>query len=171
MSERQTSGCVLNPERKIISKAEAGRLSRKLREVGEKIVFTNGCFDIIHAGHAAYLLEARKLGDFLFVGLNSDSSVRRIKGEKRPIVPEKERRLVLASFAFVDRVTVFAQDTPYELIKEIKPHVLVKGEDWNIEDIAGGDLVIGYGGEVKTVPLLKGLSSSKIIERIIESHL
>lgn len=170
MLERQTSRSILNPESKIISSGEAGELSRSLKKEGNKIVFTNGCFDLIHAGHATYLLAARKLGDSLFVGMNSDSSVKRIKGERRPIVPEKERAIVLASFGFVDHVVLFNEDTPFELIKIIEPDILVKGEDWSVEDIVGRDLVIRLGGEVKAVPLVKGLSSSRMIERIIESY-
>ncbi len=170
MPERQTSGSILNPRMKVITGDQAGELSRTLKREGKKTVFTNGCFDLIHAGHATYLLSARQLGDFLFVGVNSDSSVKRIKGEKRPVVPENERILLLASFVFVDRVILFDEDTPYELIKAIRPDILVKGEDWKVEEIVGRDLVVSSGGEVKTVPLVEGLSSTKIIEKIIKNH-
>lgn len=170
MPERQTPRSLLSPDRKIITCDEAGILSDRLKKEGKKVVFTNGVFDIIHAGHAAYLMEARKLGDFLFVGINSDSSVRRIKGERRPIVREQERTYLMASFFFVDRVTMFQEDTPLELISAIEPDILVKGEDWEPDEIVGGNLVLAQGGEVKRVPLVEGLSTSKIIEKIVKAY-
>jgi rfaE bifunctional protein nucleotidyltransferase chain/domain len=132
----------------------------------KRIVFTNGCFDLLHAGHVDYLEKARSLGDLLVVGMNSDSSVRRIKGEKRPILPESFRARVLSSLKPVDYVVIFHEDTPYELIKAIRPDVLVKGGDWDVERIVGKDIVESYGGRVVTIPFEYDISTTKIIERI-----
>ena len=131
-----------------------------------KTVFTNGCFDIIHAGHVKYLREARKLGDRLVVGLNSDESVRRLKGDSRPVNPLKDRIDVLSAFEFVDEVIPFEEDTPYELIKKVRPDILVKGGDYEIKDIVGADLVRSWGGEVRTIPFVEGKSTTAIIEKI-----
>ncbi len=133
----------------------------------KKIVFTNGCFDIIHAGHVDYLEKAKALGDVLVVGMNSDNSIKRIKGEKRPIVPQEMRARVLASLKPVDYVVIFEEDTPLELIKRVKPHVLVKGGDWKLENIVGREFVESYGGVVKTIPFEYDISTSKIIEKVI----
>ncbi len=130
-----------------------------------KTVFTNGCFDIIHAGHIALLEQARSFGDKLIVGLNSDESVRSIKGPDRPINSESDRAFVLLGLSSVDEVKIFNQLTPEELIKEIKPDVLVKGGDWNVDEIIGAEFVKSIGGEVYSIPLKEGYSSSKIIER------
>ena len=134
-----------------------------LKRQGNKIVFTNGCFDLIHAGHVRYLGEAAKLGDILVIGLNSDSSVSAIK-PGRPIVPEQQRAEVLAALSSVDYVVFFSEETPYELIRELKPDVLVKGADWRDEDIVGNDLV----SEVRTIPFVEGISTSGIIKKIQE---
>ncbi|WP_456434336.1 D-glycero-beta-D-manno-heptose 1-phosphate adenylyltransferase [Thermosulfuriphilus sp.] len=136
------------------------------RRQGQRIVFTNGCFDILHAGHARYLNQARLLGDCLVVGLNSDASVRRLKGQGRPINPATDRALLLASLFFVDYVCIFSEDTPEKLIETIRPEILVKGADWPEEKIVGASLVKSYGGKVVRLPLLKGRSTSKIIRRI-----
>ncbi len=133
----------------------------------KKIVFTNGCFDIIHAGHVDYLEKTKALGDLLVVGMNSDDSIRRIKGEKRPIVPQEMRAKVLSSLKPVDYVVIFEEDTPLELIKKVKPHVLVKGGDWELERIVGREFVESYGGVVKTIPFEYDISTSKIIEKVI----
>ncbi len=133
----------------------------------KKIVFTNGCFDIIHAGHVDYLEKTKALGDVLVVGMNSDDSMRRIKGEKRPIVPQEMRAKVLSSLKPVDYVVIFEEDTPLELIKKVKPHVLVKGGDWELENIVGREFVESYGGVVKTIPFEYDISTSKIIEKVI----
>jgi rfaE bifunctional protein nucleotidyltransferase chain/domain len=130
------------------------------KAAGQKVVFTNGCFDIIHAGHVAYLREARALGDILVVGLNSDASVGLIK-PGRPLNNESQRAEVLSSLRMVDYVTLFDQDTPYELIKLLRPDVLVKGGDWRPEDIVGSDLV----PETKSLPFVEGISTTNIIER------
>jgi rfaE bifunctional protein nucleotidyltransferase chain/domain len=136
----------------------------------KKIVFTNGCFDILHAGHADYLNKAKSLGDILVVGINSDASVRRIKGEKRPILPQQMRAYLLDNLKPVDYVVIFEEDTPLELIKAIKPDVLVKGADWDLERIVGADFVLSYGGRVERIPFSFDISTSKVIERILDLY-
>ena len=136
----------------------------------KKIVFTNGCFDILHAGHADYLNKAKSMGDILVVGINSDASVRRIKGEKRPILPQQMRAYLLDSLKPVDYVVIFEEDTPLELIKAIKPDVLVKGADWDLERIVGADFVLSYGGRVERIPFSFDISTSKVVERILELY-
>ncbi len=133
----------------------------------KKIVFTNGCFDILHAGHADYLNKAKSLGDILVVGINSDASVRRIKGEKRPILPQQMRAYLLDNLKPVDYVVIFEEDTPLELIKAIKPDILVKGADWDLERIVGADFVLSYGGRVERIPFSFDISTSKVVERIL----
>lgn len=142
----------------------------KWKEEGKRIVFTNGCFDIIHAGHIDYLEKAKSLGDVLIVGLNSDLSIKRIKGEKRPIINEDLRKRVLEGLKAVDLVIIFEEDTPERLIKEIKPDVLVKGGDWSIDNIVGADFVKSYGGEVKRIDFIYDISTSKIIEKILNLY-
>ena len=136
-----------------------------LRSKGKKIVFTNGCFDILHVGHVDYLSKARRLGDVLVVGLNSESSVKKIKGKRRPINKESDRAKILSSLYFVDYVTSFNETTPENLIKKVRPDILVKGGDWKIEDIVGGSFVRSYGGKIKSIPFVKGYSTTSIIER------
>ncbi len=157
----------MNPKEKLLSREEACHLSRNAQEEGKSVVFTNGCFDILHWGHAAYLWHAKEKGDLLIVGLNSDASMKRLKGKKRPVNGQDARALLIASLFFVDGVVIFEEDTPYTLIEEINPHVLVKGDDWKVEDIVGYDLVTSRGGKVFTIPLVKGLSTSIIIEKIV----
>ena len=142
---------------------------RRWKESGEKIVFTNGCFDILHAGHIHLLTEAKNLGDRLFIGLNSDQSVQNLKGPDRPFNTEDARASVLESLSMVDEVTIFQEDTPHELVKEIIPHVLVKGGDYSIENVVGADTVRASGGKVVLIPILKGYSTSDIITRIRKS--
>ena len=142
---------------------------RHWKELGEKIVFTNGCFDILHAGHIHLLKEAKNLGDRLLIGLNSDQSVQNLKGPDRPLNPEYARASVLESLSMVDGVTIFQEDTPHELVKEIIPHVLVKGGDYSIENVVGADTVRASGGKVVLIPILKGYSTSDIITRIRKS--
>jgi len=151
---------------KIIDRNEVGSLIARWKNDDERIVFTNGCFDILHVGHLDYLEGARDLGDHLIVGLNTDDSVRRLKGPERPINDAYSRSRLLAALAFVDVVIFFDEDTPFELIDLIKPDILVKGDDYLTENIVGADIVIREGGEVKTLPFTKGYSSSSIIERI-----
>jgi rfaE bifunctional protein nucleotidyltransferase chain/domain len=136
----------------------------------KKIVFTNGCFDILHAGHVHYLNECKKLGDILIVGINSDGSVKRIKGEKRPILSLEYRAYILSNLCAVDYVIPFDEDTPYNLIKEIKPDILVKGGDWDINKIVGKDIVESYGGKVLTIPFKFDISTTKIVEKIIKTY-
>ncbi len=140
------------------------------RRKGKRVVFTNGCFDVIHAGHVDYLEKAKNLGDILVVGLNSDHSIRRIKGEKRPIIPQEMRAKVLSSLKPVDYVVIFEEDTPAKLIEAIKPDVLVKGGDWPLEKIVGKDFVESYGGKVLTIPFEYDISTSQIIEKIIKLY-
>jgi D-glycero-beta-D-manno-heptose 1-phosphate adenylyltransferase len=136
----------------------------------KKIVFTNGCFDLLHLGHIEYLTAAANLGAALVVGVNSDLSVRTIKGMHRPITDEHSRVMVLASLLFIDAVVMFDEETPYELIKVIRPDILVKGKDYHKKDIVGHDIVESNGGKVLTVELTKGYSTSKIEERILRLH-
>ncbi len=132
---------------------------------GKKIVFTNGCFDILHSGHVAYLNEAKKQGDFLIIGLNSDASVKRLKGENRPINKELDRKFVLENLKSVDCIQIFDEDTPLEVIMMIKPAVLVKGGDWKIDQIVGSDFVLENGGEVKSLIFKDGYSTTNIIKK------
>lgn len=134
------------------------------------VVFTNGCFDIVHPGHVDYLARARALGSCLVVGLNSDASVARLKGPTRPVNDQDSRALVLAAMECVDRVVIFTEDTPYELIGKVRPDVLVKGGDWSVDTIVGRDLVEARGGRVLSLPLLPGHSTTAIIDRILTLH-
>jgi rfaE bifunctional protein nucleotidyltransferase chain/domain len=141
-----------------------------LRAAGKKIVFTNGCFDLIHTGHTRYLTIARSFGDLLVVAVNSDASVRTIKGEKRPINSQQERAETLAALEAVDFVTVFDEPDPYKVISALQPDVLVKGGDWPIEKIIGGDIVQARGGTVVNVPYVEGASTTGIIEKILMKY-
>lgn len=142
----------------------------RLKQDCKRIVFTNGCFDIIHAGHIRYLKSAKDLGDILVVGLNSDESVRTIKGESRPIISQEERAEILSSIRPVDYVVIFNEPDPYKTIAAIKPDILIKGGDWAIEDIVGRDIVESYGGEVRTIPFVEGFSSSRIIGDVLNRY-
>lgn len=133
---------------------------------GKKIVFTNGCFDILHRGHVTYLNQAKSLGDLLVMGVNSDASVKRLKGPERPINQEQDRKFVLENLKAVDFVEIFTDDTPLELIKTIRPSVLVKGGDWTIDKIVGGKEVISWGGEVFSLSFVDGYSTTGIIQKI-----
>lgn len=135
----------------------------EVRNENHNVVFTNGCFDVLHRGHVTYLAAARDLGNCLVVGLNSDASVRRLKGESRPINNENDRALVLAALSFIDYIILFEEDTPKKLIEQVKPDILVKGGDYKIEDIVGADFVQKNGGKVLTIPFVDGYSSTKII--------
>ena len=137
---------------------------------GKKVVFTNGCFDLLHAGHVDYLRKAKELGDILVVALNSDESIRRIKGNSRPIVTFEERAFVMANLKPVDYVTMFDEDTPYELIKTIVPDYLVKGADWSDENIVGRDVVVNAGGEIKRIEFVVEQSTSNIIKTIVKNN-
>ena len=139
-----------------------------LQAMGKKIVFTNGCFDLIHTGHTRYLAKAKSFGDLLIVAVNSDSSVRMIKGEKRPINTQAERAETLAALESVDFVTIFDEPDPYKIISDLQPDVLVKGGDWPIEKIIGKDIVEARGGKVVNVPYVEGASTTGIIEKILK---
>ena len=148
------------------SLSEIKSLRKKFKEQKKKVVFTNGVFDLIHAGHVDYLTKAKALGDILIVGMNTDDSVRRIKGDKRPILNQDERAFLISSLKPVDYVTLFNEDTPKEIIDEIIPDILVKGADWSIDNIVGRKTVEKHGGEVKTIEFVNDQSTSKIIESI-----
>ena len=143
-------------------------IAKQCQEKKQRIVFTNGCFDILHFGHVSYLEEAKDCGDVLIVGLNSDASVKRLKGETRPINGELERAFVLCGLKSVDFVVIFDQDTPYDLIKLITPQVLVKGGDWKPEQIVGSEHVLNHGGEVKSLLFQAGFSTTNLIDKINE---
>lgn len=137
---------------------------------GLRLVFTNGCFDLLHPGHVDYLQRARALGDRLILGLNSDASVQRIKGDKRPIVSEMDRARVLSGLSCIEHIIIFDEDTPSELIRAVQPDVLVKGGDWPVERIVGRDIVTERGGDVLSIPVLPGYSTTGIIERICKRY-
>ena len=140
----------------------------RVKQEGKKVVFTNGCFDILHLGHIRYLYEAKKCGDYLVVGLNSDASVKIIKGENRPVISEQARAELLAALCFVDGVVLFDEEHPLALIRHLQPQVLVKGADWEEADIIGADLITKQGGEVIRIPLIPHCSTSDIIRRIAD---
>ncbi len=157
-------------QRKIKTLRELQPLLDILRASGKRVVFTNGCFDLIHTGHTRYLSVARSLGDLLVVGVNSDASVRALKGGKRPINGQNDRAETLAALESVDFVTIFEELDPYKVISALQPDVLVKGGDWPIEKIIGGDIVEARGGRVVNVPFVEGQSTTGIIEKIIKVH-
>jgi len=146
------------------------RVIPSLKKQGKKIVFTNGCFDLLHYGHAKYLEEAKNKGDILIVGVNSDASIRRIKGKKRPIVGEKCRLHLIAALESVDFAVLFKEDTPLNTIKKIRPDILIKGADWMKKEIVGADVIKGYGGKVSTIKLVKGLSTTNLIKIIAKKN-
>jgi len=152
------------------SLSELKKIRSKLKAEGKKVVFTNGVFDLIHAGHVDYLSKAKALGDILVVGLNSDDSVKRIKGDKRPILKQDERAFVLTNLKPVDYVVLFEEDTPEKLISEIIPDILVKGADWSVEKIVGKGIVEKHGGKVMNIEFVNNQSTSKIIELIVKRY-
>ena len=156
-------------EQKIRERGALARECARLRAAGKKIVFTNGAFDLLHAGHATYLEQARQLGDVLVVGLNTDASVRRYKGAKRPVVDEQNRARLLAALECVDFVTWFDEDEPKALIAELQPDVLVKAEDW-AHYVSGREIVEARGGKVVLAPMVKGLSTTALIEKIVKAY-
>ena len=151
---------------KIVSADHAAKMVQQWQQNKEKVVFTNGCFDIVHRGHVEYLAAAASKGQRLVLGLNTDASVSRIKGPTRPIVDEQSRAIVLAAFAFIDLVVLFDEDTPYELIKTLQPDVLVKGADYKVENIVGYDIVTQKGGSVETITFVEGFSTTDIIDKL-----
>lgn len=150
----------------VLTAEEAADLAAGLRAAGRAVVFTNGVFDLIHPGHVRYLAEARRLGDALIVGVNSDRSVRAVKGPGRPVTPESERAEILSALAAVDAVILFDEETPHAIIGRIQPDVLVKGADWAADAIVGRDIVEAHGGCVVRIPLARGYSTSAILKRI-----
>jgi rfaE bifunctional protein nucleotidyltransferase chain/domain len=157
----------VNLNQKIRPAGELSKISLDLKKKGKKIVFTNGCFDLLHPGHLHYLIDAKGMGDILIVGINSDDSIRKIKGEKRPLTPERDRLEMLAGLECVDFVTTFNEPDPYRLISLIKPDLLVKGGDWGVDQIIGKEIVEKEGGKVVSIPLSPGYSTTKLIEKII----
>jgi D-beta-D-heptose 7-phosphate kinase/D-beta-D-heptose 1-phosphate adenosyltransferase len=151
---------------KIIGREALARLCAGWKVKGQKVVFTNGCFDILHPGHIQLLLQAAELGDKLVLGLNTDASVKRLKGEDRPVNDEQTRALIMAAQLYVDAVTLFDEDTPLELIQAIHPDVIVKGGDYTPETVVGNDFVTSYGGQVVIVPTVEGFSTTSIINRM-----
>jgi len=155
---------------KIKSLSALSREIARLKKNGRVVVFTNGCFDILHYGHAQYLQSAKNKGDILVVAVNSDSSIKKIKGKNRPIVDQKNRLGLLSALSCIDYLTLFNEETPLEVIRRIKPDILVKGADWKKSNIVGSDFVRSYGGKVLTVKLVKGLSTTNLIKRIVKTH-
>ncbi|MEY5041847.1 MAG: hypothetical protein RLZZ414_1400 [Bacteroidota bacterium] len=151
---------------KIISVAQASNLTKDLQKINKKVVFTNGCFDLIHPGHIDYLRKAKACGDILIIGLNSDASIQRLKGKERPINDFYFRSSILAALEFVDYIVKFEDDTPLFLIKQISPNILIKGSDYTVDKIVGAKEVLEKGGEVKTIDFLEGFSSTSIINKI-----
>ena len=162
----QRTGVPEDPAKKIIPRAKAAPLFSRLRRQGKRIVLTNGCFDILHAGHARYLRQAAGLGDVLVVGLNSDDSVRRLKGPGRPVVAAVQRAEVLAGLEAVDAVLVFDELDPERVIRALRPDVLVKGGDWTVDRIVGAEFVQSRGGVVRSLPYVAGTSTTELIRRI-----
>lgn len=159
-----------NTENKIQNLETAIKTVADWQIAGDKVVFTNGCFDIVHLGHIDYLEKARALGNRMVLGLNTDASVSRLKGPLRPVVNEYARARLMAALSFIDAVILFDEPTPSELIEAIKPDILVKGDDYTVENIAGADFVLSRGGEVKTIALVKGYSTSSLIEKIKKGY-
>jgi D-glycero-beta-D-manno-heptose 1-phosphate adenylyltransferase len=151
-------------ESKIIHQNEVSLFRQSLQK--QTVIFTNGCFDILHIGHATYLYQAKKLGDFLWIGLNSDTSVKKLKGENRPIHSEHERAILLSCLYFVDAVTIFSEDTPIELLKQVKPNIHVKGGDYQAESLPEYSIIKQQGGDVKILPFVEGKSTTSIIQKM-----
>jgi rfaE bifunctional protein nucleotidyltransferase chain/domain len=152
--------------RKLLTLPELKRRIKSARRSGKRVVFTNGCFDLIHPGHVRYLRAAKRLGDVLVVALNSDDSIRRLKGRGRPLVSARDRCEVVAALEMVDYVAVFSDDTPYQLIKALQPDILVKGGDWQPDQIVGADLVRARGGTVRSLPFARGYSTTALVKKV-----
>lgn len=149
----------------VIDRNQIQQVADHYRSLGKKIVFTNGCFDLLHIGHVRYLKQAQELGDVLIVGINTDVSVRQLKGPTRPIQNENDRAEILASLKWVNHTVLFGEETPLQLIQQIRPDILVKGGDWQIHQIVGSDFVISYGGRVQSLQFVNGRSTTSIIEK------
>lgn len=156
----------MSTKQKILSWNEGRKAVQDWKDSGEEVVFTNGCFDILHLGHVDYLEKSKELGTKLVVGVNTDASVRKLKGPERPMNNEQARSRILAALSFVDAVILFGEDTPFELISAILPDVLVKGSDYSVENIVGADVVMNNGGTVKTINLVDGYSTTGLINKI-----
>ncbi len=161
---------MLRTSKTILERDDLKKLASQAKSTGKTIVFTNGCFDLIHGGHIEFLQKAKSLGDILVVGLNSDSSVRGLKGEERPIKRQEERGNILSALKYVDYISIFDEDTPEELIREVRPDILVKGDDYSIDEVVGREIVEGYGARVQLIPIVKGLSTTNIVKKILENH-
>jgi rfaE bifunctional protein nucleotidyltransferase chain/domain len=159
-----------NPADKIVHRDRLAKITAELREEGKRVVLTNGCFDLLHVGHSRYLYRARQLGDCLIVALNSDESIRRIKGHQRPILPQAERAEIMASLESVDYVTIFEEDIPRSIVLQLRPHILVKGGDWGEDNIIGREEVLADGGRIERIPYIEGSSTTSIIEKILAVH-
>ncbi len=155
---------------RIINRADIPALKQKLKADGKIVVFTNGCFDILHAGHIDYLNKAKNCGDILIVALNSDKSIKKNKGELRPIIPENERALIMSNLRSVDYVTLFDEETPEKLLTELLPDVLVKGADWKVDQVVGRSIVETNGGRIERINIIHQQSTSKIINKILEVY-
>jgi D-beta-D-heptose 7-phosphate kinase / D-beta-D-heptose 1-phosphate adenosyltransferase len=161
---------MLRTSHTVLALAELKKIVGLAKSTDKKVVFTNGCFDIIHGGHIEFLQKAKTLGDILVVGLNTDQSVKRLKGESRPIKNEKERANILSAIKYIDYITLFSENTPEKLIREIRPDILVKGNDYNIDDVVGREIVEGYGAKVELIPIVQGLSTTQTLEQILANH-
>jgi D-beta-D-heptose 7-phosphate kinase/D-beta-D-heptose 1-phosphate adenosyltransferase len=157
-------------DRKLHERQALARLLAGRRTKGETVVFTNGCFDLLHVGHVKYLQAARQLGDLLVLGLNSDASIRRLKGPKRPLIDQDERAHILAALDCIDFVVIFDEDTPLDLITALRPDILVKGADYTPEGVVGKDLVESWGGRVELIDLVDGRSTSSIIDKVLQAY-
>ncbi|MBN1473924.1 MAG: D-glycero-beta-D-manno-heptose 1-phosphate adenylyltransferase [Syntrophaceae bacterium] len=155
---------------KILDRNTLKNKLEELRKKGKKIAFTNGCFDILHIGHVRYLREAKKTADILVLALNSDASVKKIKGKKRPLVPQEDRAEIMAALEFIDFVTIFDETTPLELINLLKPDVLIKGGDWAEDDVVGRDEIKKWGGKLTLIPEIKGKSTTSIVDKIRQTY-
>ena len=155
---------------KIFERCELAQELERVRAAGRRVVFTNGCFDLLHVGHLSYLAEARAIGDCLVVAINTDRSVQAIKGPSRPVLPENERAEILAAVEMVDYVTFFDEATPQQIIEELQPDFLVKGADWAIDAIVGREVVWARGGKVVNIPIVPGISTSEIISRMLATN-
>lgn len=157
-------------ESKIKNLKELKKITSNLRKINKKILFTNGCFDLLHYGHIKYLEDAKRKGDILIVGINSDSSIKKIKGKNRPIVNERDRLRIIAALESVNYVVMFNENTPIKVIQSIKPDMLIKGSDWNKNNIVGSDFVLDYGGKVSTIKIIKGRSTTNLINKIAKAQ-
>ena len=161
---------LLRASQTVLELEELKKLVSQAKSTGKTVVFTNGCFDIIHGGHIEFLQKAKSLGDLLIVGLNSDTSVSQLKGNGRPIKRQEERANILSALKYVDYITIFDELTPENLIREVRPDILVKGDDYKINEVVGREIVEGYGARVELIPIVQGLSTTNIVKKILQDH-